>query len=67
MNKVIILTDSTSDLSKEIIDKYDIKVIPLHVVFNEESYLDGLEINAENLYKHVDEKGYLPKTSAIKN
>ncbi len=64
MNKVIILTDSTSDLSKEIIDKYDIKVIPLHVVFNEESYLDGLEINAENLYKHVDEKGYLPKTSA---
>ena len=44
MDKIKIITDSTCDLSKEIIEKYDIDVMPMLINFGEESYLDGVEI-----------------------
>ncbi len=62
---VKILTDSTNDLSKEVLDKQKIEVIPLSVNFSDASYLDGVEITTEELYKRVEEKGELPKTAAI--
>ena len=62
---VKIITDSTNDLSKEIIEKLDIEVIPLSVNFKDASYLDGIDITTEELYKIVDEKKELPKTSAV--
>lgn len=63
-NKVAILSDSTCDLGKELIEKYNIGIIPLHVNFDTESYLDGVEITLEELYNKVEEKGMLPTTSA---
>lgn len=63
MNKVIITTDSTCDLSDELLEKYSIKVIPLYVMFGEESYLDRVNITTEKLYELVEEKGILPKTA----
>ncbi|VEU82282.1 DegV family protein [Acholeplasma hippikon] len=65
MKKIIISTDSTADLSKELIEKYDVKTIPLHVRFGDEAYLDGVNITTEKLYELVDELGYLPKTQAV--
>ena len=65
MSKVIITTDSTSDLSDELLEKYNIKKIPLYVNFNEKSYKDGIDITTEQLYKKVSELRYLPKTSAV--
>lgn len=65
MNKVIIMADSTSDLSKEIIESRDIKIIPLYVNFGEQSYRDGVDITTEELYQKVDELKYLPKSAAI--
>ena len=65
MNKVKIITDSTCDLGVELAKKYDIEVIPLYVNFGEESYKDGVNITTEELYKLVEQKGELPKTSAI--
>lgn len=62
---VKIITDSTCDLSKELIDKYDIEVFPLLVTFGEESYKDGIEIDAKKIYEEVSKRGYLPKTSAV--
>lgn len=59
-----IITDSTNDLSKELIEKLDIEVIPLYVNFGEDSYLDGVEITVDELYKKIDELGELPKTAA---
>lgn len=69
MRKVIIATDSTCDLSKELVEKYDIKVLPLHVNFESEvdkDYLDGVDINGEMVYQKVKEinKGVPPHTSA---
>ena len=65
MNKVVIMADSTSDLTQSLIQTRDIKIIPLYVNFGEQSYKDGTDITTEELYKKVDELGYLPKSSAI--
>ncbi len=64
MNKVIIMSDSTCDLSQSIIDEYNIKIVPLYVSFNDETYKDRVNITTEKLYDLVDKKGILPKTSA---
>ncbi|HOB20282.1 MAG TPA: DegV family protein, partial [Candidatus Atribacteria bacterium] len=63
MNKVKIFTDSTVDLSKELVEKYEIGVVPLYVNIEDSSYLDGVEITTADLYKLVGEKQTLPKTS----
>lgn len=63
--KVIIASDSTCDLSKELIEQYDVKIIPLHIILGDESYNDGVNIHLSELYDKVDKTRVLPKTSAI--
>ena len=62
--KIAISVESTSDLTKDLLEKYDIKVIPYHIVFGDETFKDG-EISTPDLFKKVDEIGVLPKTNAI--
>ncbi len=64
MSKIIIATDSTCDLSQELIDKHDIKIIPLYVNFGTKSYKDREEINTTAMYEKVKAEGIYPKTSA---
>lgn len=64
MSNVKIFTDSTSDLTPEILKENDISVIPLYVNFDDKSFIDGITITTEGLYKKVEEYGMLPKTSA---
>jgi DegV family protein with EDD domain len=65
MNKVAIITDSTCDLSKEIIESRNIKVLPLYVRFGEDTYRDGIDITTDRLYELVEQKNEIPKTSAV--
>ncbi|MBR4495622.1 MAG: DegV family protein [Acholeplasmatales bacterium] len=63
---VKIIVDSTQDLTKEILEKNDIEVVPLTVNFSDgESYLDGVTIQTAELYEKVKEKKELPKTAAV--
>lgn len=62
--KVKIISDSTCDLSKDIIEKYDIATVPLYVVINEETKKDGIEAVPEDIYEYVEKNGKLPTTSA---
>lgn len=64
MNKVIILSDSTCDLSEKLIKENDVKLIPLYVSFDADIYKDGEEMVPSKLYDMVKEKKKLPKTSA---
>ena len=64
MKNIIISTDSTSDLSKELIEKYDIKVLPLSIVSDTDSKKDGIEITARDVFKYQRESGKLLKTAA---
>ncbi len=63
--KVIIASDSTSDLGAELISRYDIKVLPLTVNLGGNLYADGLQIDPDTIYLHYEKTGELPKTSAI--
>lgn len=62
---VKIISDSTSDLSKELIDKYDIDIIPLHILLGDKEYRDGVDITPQDIYKWADENKTTPKTSAV--
>jgi DegV family protein with EDD domain len=61
---VHILTDSTSDLGEELLGRYGIEAIPLHVTIGAKEYLDGIDIQQEKLFSMVSEVGTLPKTAA---
>jgi len=63
--KVLIASDSTSDLSPELIEKYGIKILPLTIILDGKEYRDGLEINPDKIYEHYETTKQLPKTSAI--
>lgn len=64
MKNIIITTDSTSDLSPELLEKYDIKVLPLNIVSETDSKKDGLEINAKDVFEYQRKTGKLLKTAA---
>ena len=59
-----ILSDSTCDLSPELIKKYDIVIIPLYVRLGEDEYLDGVNITPDDIYKWSDETEKTPGTAA---
>lgn len=60
-----IVSDSTSDLSKELIEKYDIQIVPLHILLGEKEYLDGVDITPDDIYAWADANNDTPKTSAV--
>ncbi len=62
--KVIIGSDSTCDLSPELLGRYNIPIVPLAVNLGDAQYSDGVDITPDDIYKHYAERGELPKTSA---
>ncbi|MDD2433902.1 MAG: DegV family protein [Bacilli bacterium] len=64
MQKIIIFTDSTCDLTKELLEEYDIHVVPLYIEIAGKSYKDGVDINTEQMYEMVENGVGFPKSSA---
>lgn len=63
--KIKITSDSTCDLSKELLEKYDITMKPLTVVKDGEEFSDGVTITPADIFSHVDNGGSLCSTAAI--
>ena len=63
--KTVIASDSTCDLSLELIEAYGIHIIPLGVTLGETQYTDGVDIDPDLIYAHYEKTGQLPKTSAV--
>ncbi len=61
---VKIISDSTCDLSQEVLERYDIDIIPLHIVKGDEELEDGPQIDIHALYEWADKNKTTPKTSA---
>ena len=61
---VKIVADSTCDLSKDLIEKYEISILPLHILLGDEEYEDGVDMCPEEIYRWSDENKTTPKTSA---
>lgn len=60
-----IVIDSTSDVTQEIIDKYNIKMVPLTVNFENESFLDKVELTTEVFFDKLSKATKLPTTSQV--
>lgn len=64
MAKIIISSDSTCDLSPELVEKYNVSIIPLGITLGDKVYRDGIDITPDDVYAHHDKTGELPKTTA---
>jgi len=53
---IIVSTDSTCDLPKDILAYYDIRVIPNYIITKEGRFRDNEELDASNIYYHLKEK-----------
>jgi fatty acid kinase fatty acid binding subunit len=59
-----VVTDSTADLSPEWRERYDIEVVPLKVIFGEETFRDGVDMNNDEFFARLATSSKLPTTSA---
>lgn len=62
---IALVTDSTCDLSQELIDHYQINVVPLNLNFGENHYLDKVTITPDQFYDLLDKSSSFPRTSQI--
>ena len=62
---IILCADSTCDLSADLVAKYNVHIMPMHVTLEEKSYNDGVDINPDDIYAIYHEKKILPKTAAL--
>lgn len=65
MKKVKIITDSTCDLPQDLVKSLGVHVIPLQVTINNNTYLDGIDIDVETFFQEIEKTEELPKTSQI--
>jgi len=61
---IAVVTDSTSDLSPELAEKYGITVVPLNVHIEDDTFLDGVTISADEMYLRLPDQKVIPQTSA---
>lgn len=63
MSRIRVMTDTTVNLPPELLDKYGITVIPYTIQFGEESYIDGITMNAQQFDDKCAATGVMPKTA----
>lgn len=62
---VRICSDSTCDLTDELIKEFGITIIPLHIVLGDKEYRDRVEISQDEIFEWADKNKTTPKTSAV--
>ncbi len=62
--KIAISVETTADLSKELLAKKDIKIVPFNILLGDQTVVDG-EVTTEDIIDFVSKNKILPKTSAI--
>ncbi|MGL4913205.1 MAG: DegV family protein [Romboutsia sp.] len=65
MSNIKIICDSLSDVPSEYIEKYDIEIVPLSVIFDGKEYIDGIDISKDEFYKMLRDNEKLPTTSQV--
>lgn len=65
MNELVIITDSSCDLSLDYLNKNNIILLPLTVEIQGEIYKDIIELNADKFYSLIDDKTAVPKTAGV--
>ena len=65
MKKVAILTDSTCCLPSELVEEYDVSIVPLLIIYEGKSYRDGIDITPSEVYQIMRKRKNLPTTSTL--
>ena len=63
-SKIIITSDSTTDLSPALRERYGVQLMPLGINLNDKEYTDGIDIDPEMIYENYRRSKTLPKTAA---
>jgi DegV family protein with EDD domain len=63
--KIALVTDSTCDLAQDLIDKYQINMLPININFGENHYLDKITIKPEQFYTLLEENKEYPKSAQV--
>jgi DegV family protein with EDD domain len=63
MMAVHVVTDSTSDIPRDVVDELGITVVPLTITFGAESFRDGIDLTADEFYTRLQSNKQLPTTS----
>ena len=61
MEKIALITDTTADLSEDIIKKYNINVLPFRIIYKDREYKDRVDITPKEIYENLDKE--MPKSS----
>ena len=62
--RIKITADSTCDLSKQLLDKYNISISPLHVSLGDDDFHDGVTIQPQDIYNYYNDCKKLPKSGS---
>ena len=62
---VILCADSTCDLSEALAERNNVRLYPLHVVLEEKTYRDGIDLSTDDIVRIYKEKKVLPHTAAV--
>jgi DegV family protein with EDD domain len=65
MNKVKVITDSTSDLPYSMMKERGIDMVPLHIILGDKSFLDDNSLSNKDLFLYADKFNVLPKSAAV--
>ncbi len=63
MRRIILSTESGADVPKDLVEKYQIQVVPMHVVMEGKDYLDG-ELSVEEVFDYHSRTKKIPSTTA---
>src|SRR5690625_5985033 len=63
MRKIILSTESGADLPRDLADKYDVQVVPMHIVMDGKDYLDGV-LPVKDIYDYYERTKDIPSTAA---
>ena len=63
MSKIALVTDSTANLPKDVVAKYQIHVVPLKIQWGDDSLIDGVTISTDAFYERLDKDPQIPTTS----
>lgn len=63
MRRIIFSTESGADLPKDMVEKHQIQVVPMHVIMNGKDYLDG-ELSVEEVFDYHSRTKKIPSTTA---
>jgi DegV family protein with EDD domain len=65
MSKVAIVTDSTAYIPKDLLEEYNIEVVPQVLIWGEETYRDGVDIMPDEFYKRLEKTDIMPSSSQV--